>query len=154
MFSITPEGKCNCSSPHACGVVSELHTKGQKSVYMRIPFRGEGAQAQIKIESADHITVHGPKASQLQEVTHLRQHLAMKSRVEETWKNSPKAIFMLAAGPLSRNPDTLQWPSRRSRLSILLGIRYRPSSVSTLESSYRFQYSVYVGVKKQEPILK
>lgn len=108
---------CNCSSPHTCGVtVSELQTEGQKNVYMRILFRTEGVQTQIKIESADHNTVNDPKASQLQEVTHLRQHVAMKNRVEETRKTSPKSIFTLAAGTLSRNPDTPQWPSKRSRL--------------------------------------
>ncbi|KAM0479356.1 hypothetical protein ACHAP7_005667 [Fusarium lateritium] len=124
--------------PHAFGItVSELQTKRQKSVYMKVLFREEGAQTQIKIETGNHITVHDPKASQLEDVTQLRQHVAMKNRVEDTRKSSPKSIFMLAAGPLSRNPDAPQWPSRRSRLS----------------HSIRRSVSAMIGGKKQEPIL-
>lgn len=109
--------KCNCSSPHAFAVtVAQLRNRGRKCVYMGVLFLEEGAWTQIKIESAGCSTVPHTRKSQLEEVTHLRQQVSTKNRIEETRKNSPKSIFMLAAGTLSRNPDTPQWPTRRSRL--------------------------------------
>lgn len=99
---------CKCTNSHSCGIAVSRVDRGQDhavAVHLNMLFLDGPCRTQVKILSipaTDINTTAPPKETEdkLEDVSPLHQQLSTKNRFKAVRKNSPKAIFALAASSI------------------------------------------------------